>query len=413
MGARKRYEYPPDHELIVMVNEKGSSAVADELGVSRGAVDNQVRRIRRRRAEVSPPGVSTDGFITTVASDPADQPPAPWKPESLLQAHGLDPDEWVILRVRANRWGEPDAPNHQLRVECAPKAGIVSVPDPTEWTPPPKPKKRRPTNNDPAKVVVCGDHHAPHHDRTLHRLFCEWLADERPDEGVLLGDLIDATTVSRHRPRDGWDQDLNTGLRAAFEILMDYRHASPDTRWTLLPGNHDSRIQYAVIDNVRGLHGIRAADDDVPALSLRRLLHLDELGIAFAADHDADWDTARAVISRRLVARHGVSTSKNATQVLLSKLASTSTIQGHSHRLGVDYRTEHDEIDLEAPTSTRMGAEAGCMAQISDGLGYTVQPDWQQGALLNWVYPDGDFLTAPIVYVPGRLLAPNGRRYEA
>lgn len=409
-GKDQHTHLPGDDELLALVDTHGPGQVARQFGVSRGAIANRVKRIREGRASIEQPGVrENDDGTSTVVSDAANQPSAPWKPAELLKAHGLDPAEWEIVRVRGNRWGEPGEPNHQLRVDVVPRNLLIEIPDPSAWKPPRKPRKR--TGKGPTKVVICGDHHAPHHDKDLHRLFCEFLADEKPDEGVLLGDLLDAATISRHRPRDEWSQGINEGLEAAFQILMDYRHASPDTKWTLLPGNHDARIQHAVIDSVKGLHKLTAADDDVPALSLRRLLHLDELGIEFAGN-ESDWDHAKALISKRLVARHGVSTSRNATQVLLSKLASTSTIQGHTHRLGIDYRTEHDEIDLDAPTSTRMGAEAGCMAEIKDGLGYTVQPDWQQGALLCWVHDSGDFLTAPIVYVPGRLLAPNGKRYS-
>jgi hypothetical protein len=411
MAGKTQHNYPPDDELLRRVGQKGMTQVAIDLGISRGALQHHVAKVRAGRAETEQPGITQheDGRATVVSD--ADLPKA-WTPEQLLRESGLDINEWKIVRTRVNRWGSPDDPKYQVRVDVVPIAILIQLPDPKGWTPPPKPKKARPTKDKPIKVVVCGDHHAPHHDKNLHKVFCKWLADEKPEAGILLGDLLDAATVSRHRPRDQWSQGLNEGLRAAFELLMDYRHASPDTQWTLLPGNHDARIQHAVIDKVSGLHNLTAADDDVPALSLRRLLHLDDLGIDFAGDSDADWDNAKAPISKRLVARHGVSTSKNATQVMLNKLARTSTIQGHSHRMGIDYSTQHDEVDLEEPTSTRMGAEAGCMCEIKDGLGYTVQPDWQQGALLNWVYPNGDFLTAPLVYVPGRLLAPNGKRYE-
>jgi hypothetical protein len=48
---------------------------------------------------------------------------------------------------------------------------------------------------------------------------------------------------------------------------MDYRHASPNTRWTMKRGNHDQRLYNAMVDNVRALHKVQAADDDIPALS--------------------------------------------------------------------------------------------------------------------------------------------------
>jgi predicted phosphodiesterase len=335
--------------------------------------------------------------------------PSSWTPEKLLREHGLDPEEWVIVRVRVNRWDDPNDPKQQLRFDVVPREAILELkpPDPAKWKPPAKP--RRKANKDRRKIIVCGDHHAPHHDRTLHKLFLQWLEDERPDEGILLGDLLDFHSISRHRDREGFSQPVNECLQAAFNLLRDYRHASPDTRWTMLRGNHDDRLYFQIIDNARGLHQITAADDEVPALSLRRLLHLDELGIELV---DEEWERAKAKITRRFTARHGYTSSKNSTEQMLSKLAH-STVQGHTHRLSVRYRTEHDDTDPEEPTQTRLGAEAGCMCEIGEGLGYCTQPDWQQGALLVHAWADEDFHAEPLIYVPGRLLAPGGKRYAA
>lgn len=341
-----------------------------------------------------------DGSATVVSEPVAS---SPWTAETLLKAHGFAIDEWEVVRARANRWGVPDSPQHQLRVDVVPRSGIISLPDPSSWTPPPPPKK--PRTDRVRTAVICGDHHAPHHDPTLHRLFLERLADTQPDEGILIGDLLDFASISRHRERDGWCQPVNEGLQAAFNLLRDYRDAAPATRWRMIRGNHDARLEHSVLDNVKGLHRITAADDDVPALSLRRLLHLDDLGIEFI---DEDWDRARVPITSKLTARHGPATSKTATDKLLSKYA-RSTIQGHTHRLSLKFHTEHSEDD-EEPTITRLGGEVGCMCQIKDGLGYASDPDWQAGFVEATLWPDGDFHLTPCTYIPGRLLC-AGKRY--
>ena len=54
------------------------------------------------------------------------------------------------------------------------------------------------------------------------------------------------------------------------------------------------------------------------------------------------------------------------------------------------------------------------MAEIKDGLYYDDEPDWNQGFLMAWLWPDNDdFTLAPAPYIPGRLLAPSGKRYVA
>ena len=343
----------------------------------------------------------TDG-VRSAANDPT---PSPWKAADVIRAHGENPDDVVIVRERANRWGPPDAPNHQLRVDWIPKSELIQPVDPGSWKKPPKPRK--PRHDRTRQVVLCGDHHAPLHDKTLHALFLDYLADNQPGEGVLLGDLMDFSTISRFRDKDGFAHGVQECLDGAFQILRDYREASPNTHWTLLPGNHDARLHFQIIDNAKALHRITPAGEDLPALDFRRLLHLDELGINFI---DGDWESAKYSLCRNLTARHGYTTAKNAGDKMLTKLT-RSTAQGHSHRLSFTYRTEHDD-DPDCPTSTRTAVEAGCMAEIKDGLGHAVDPDWTQGYIEATIFPDGDFHLAPWVYVPGRLLGP-GKRYVA
>lgn len=347
-------------------------------------------------------GAPAPAGVISAANDPT---PAPWKAEDVIRAHGDDPEKVVILRQRGNRWGTPEGPNHQLRVDWIRKDEALALPDPGKWTPPPKPKK--PDKRGERRVVLCGDHHAPLHDKTLHACFLEYLAATRPPEGIILGDLMDFATVSRFREREGFAHPVNECLQSAFEILRDYREASPDTEWTMLPGNHDARLHYALLDNVRELHKVMAADEEIPALDFRRLLHLDELGIAFV---DGDWESAKISLCRNLTVRHGYTVAKNAGDKMLNSLT-RSTVQGHSHRLSFTYRTDHDD-DVDEPTTTRVAVEAGCMAEIADGLGHAIDPNWQAGFVEASIWPDGRFHLSPWVYVPGALLGP-GRRFTA
>ena len=410
MAGKAQIHWPPDAELLAW-RRGGLSEdkIAARVGCSRSAVQHRLRKLERNHGP-DPVGVirHEDG-TASVTTSPSDQPPAPWKPEELLEAHGLDPEEWRIVRVRGNRWGEPDEPKHQLRVDVVPRELLIEVPDPTAWKPPPQPRKRKKRAGEPRHVFICGDHHCPSHDKVLHQLFCERLAEAEPDEGVILGDLLDLPTVSQHRRKKGvTPPTVNECLRAAFGVLMDYRSASPNTRWTLLPGNHDDRLDNYQIDYAPSTYEVTAADDDVPALSLRRLLHLDELGIELI---DGNYNRAKYLLGRKLSLRHGYLAGKNAADKMLAKI-SRSVVQGHTHRLRLVYATAHDEQE-DHPTSTRIGAEAGTMAEIAAGLEYADEPDWQQGYLEAHLWADDDFSLEPAVYVPGRLLAPGGRRYSA
>lgn len=432
--APRRIQLPDKDSILAIAAESDSrAAVGRRVGIKPGTFNKRICEegwaeeidqltATHRRGEIKPNELEEDGRFdhddgsATVVS--AVQTGDPVCAEDVLRAHKIDPAEWRIVRQRANAWNAMTSDKkhgdnrvvtmHQLRIDLVPVHLLIALPDPAAWKPPPAPKARRRRKGEPKSIVVCGDHHCPHNDKTLHELFLQFLTDTQPDEGVINGDLLDFHTISRHREREGFAQPANECIKTGFEVLMDYRHASPNTRWTMKRGNHDQRLYNAMVDNVRALHKVEAADDDIPALSLRRLLHLDELGIEMLEE---DWDMAKVRLSPKLTVRHGPSSSKNATARLLEKF-SVSVIQSHTHRLSMLMRTEHSE-DEEEPTTTRLAAEAGCMCEVKDGLGYSAEPNWQQGALLVHVWPDGDFHVEPIVYVPGRLLAPGGRRYEA
>ena len=410
MAGKPKHEYPEDAWLAERVNRKGCQAVADEIGVPAPTLRHHLvrRGLPTSQSSVSPAG-------RTLTFDADSLPESGWTPGRLLKAHGLDPEEWHIVRARANRWGDEDDLKIQLRVDVEPVELPFKFPDPAEWKPLPKPKKRK-----KAKLktgVILSDFHAPHHDKTLFALTCEYLADTQPDQIIVNGDLMDAATVSRHRviPGGGYDNPIQENIDTAYGILRQLREVCPDhTELILLRGNHDERIEHALIDNVSALYRVRAAREEVPALSLRNLLRLDELGVRYI---DTPWDRAKVPVldNFRIASRHGYSTTKNPGPKILSEL-SGSTIQGHSHRLSMFYQTSHHP---EEGPETRLAAEAGCMCEIEDGLGYTTEPQWNQGFLICHSWPESnpgpkdDFTVAPAIYLSGRLLLPDGRRYTA
>lgn len=341
-----------------------------------------------------------DGSATLTSDAGADL----WTPEELLRAHGMDPDDWEVVSVRTSRWGDPESPSEQLRVNAIRADSLLREAEMANWTPPPAPTA--PDFGD-RSLVICGDHHAPHHDKGLHDAFLSYLADERPDQGIILGDLADYSDISRHRSTKGFAQSVNTCNDAVVGILMDYREASPETRWTVLRGNHDDRLEYALLDYKPELYGVRPgimeSGDEVSSLSLRRLWHLDDLSINLV---DEEWNRAKFAITDSFTARHGYMVSEGTGKQMLTK-HSNSQAQGHSHRMRFTYRTKHDPID------TKVAIECGTMAEIRDGLGYADEPDWQQGFVTGYAWDDGDFAVAPAVYIRDRILLPDGRRFYA
>jgi hypothetical protein len=222
---------------------------------------------------------------------------------------------------------------------------------------------------------------------------------------VVLGDVADFATVSRHRDTLGFANSVRECNRAVYKLLHDYRSASRDTHVVLFDGNHDARLEHYIHDNAPEAWTVGPAfEEDLPMYSLRRLWRLDELGVEYI---EGDWERTSYKITPTLTVRHGYMISEGTPQKMLNK-HTHSQVQGHSHRLRFTYKTKHDPID------TRVAVESGTMAQIADGLGYAAEPDWQQGCVVGHAWEDGDFAVAPAAYVPDHgLLLPDGRRYTA
>lgn len=316
---------------------------------------------------------------------------------NMLEAAGLDPKEWAVTKIEAKQALNGDKP---------PVVRVVAVPHSTfdlaATTRGPLPKPKPPQTGD-RSLVFCGDHHAPHQDPGLHAAFCSFLSDERPAFLGVLGDVGDYASVSRHRAAEGFRQGVAACNQGAYDVLHDYREASPDTQIVLLPGNHDARIEFYIQDNAEKLLGVGPAyQEDSPMYDLRRLWRLDELGVELVG---GTWETAKYKVTPSLTMRHGYMVAKNNGEGMLNKHG-RSAVQGHDHRLRATFKTKHDPLDI------RVAWSAGCMCVVDEeGLGYSPEPDWQQGCLVGHAWKDGDFALSPAPYVSGKLLIPDGRRF--
>lgn len=400
--------------------------VANRLGIVASTLNkwaakegwlDEVDAVLRREVvapRVEPEGVSDDGSGGKVGIV---NPETPWTAEDVIRFYGDDPAECQIKDKRGTFWGQPEKPNHHLRVNWISKRDTLQPPDPSDWTPPPKPKPRKLKKDEPRRGLVISDHHAPRHEPVFHALMLQRLRDTQPDFIDVNGDLLDFPDVSTHRTRDEYNHSVNECLRAALGILRDYRHVCPDAEITLKRGNHCERLDIKQIDNCPetrkvapgGGETVDGETDERPWHDLARLLYLDELHITYIDEH---WEQAKTRPSPKLSLRHGFSTSPSAGKVMLDKL-SGSTIQGHDHRLSLTLRTRHTG-EADDPLEVRMAMSGGCACEIPGGLGYVKggEPDWQNAAVELTIWNDGDFLATPIIYVPGRLICPD-KRYTA
>jgi hypothetical protein len=374
-------------------------ALADHLGAKRTTLRDHINRegmrdaVRSAREDRGPerPGIKRDGDSATLVSRASSDLTTP---EEAMAARGLDPQEWEVKNMTVNEWdslgpgGKPRT-MRQLKLYLAKRTPFRFV-FPAVETEYRAPKKWRPPNGS-RLVVFVGDQQAPYQDPKLHDLFRQWLYRNRPHEGILIGDTLDLPTISRHKDNPEWHVPVQECINAGYLVLRDYVRASEGTRWQKLIGNHDERIRNELLTRAERLYRIRPADipgepQEEDALSIRRLLHLDALGIDLIVPR-GNYTHAQIQLTDGLIVRHGWLTGANSAAASLRRL-SCSIVVGHTHKQRITHRTVYDAH--KRPTLLK-GVETGCMCKIEDGLGYTVDPDWVNGFATATVWADGRF----------------------
>lgn len=354
-------------------------------------------------------------------------------PDELLRKRGLNPEDWEITHLTVNDYqgpasavwtentGETAVTYYQTKFTATRVKSAIQLVAARDDGRTFKPRARKLTQH-PRFVVVVGDQQAPYQDEGLHGAFLDWLEHYQPDEGVSLGDTADYPDISRHRLDPENTATVNECTQSTYDMLLDYRLASPDTKWSIIGGNHCSeRLRNILLDkpSVQPVYGIKRADtpeeEGPEVITVEHLWRLDELGFDYIDPH-GKYDLAEVKLSDHLAVRHGWIARKDSGSTALETLKALgySIMVGHGHRQAQVFKTVHD-IDRSAKTLT--GVEIGCMCRVTQEIGsdgrvwpnYTVAPDWQQGFATATIWPDGLFKIDLATYVNGTLLYKDRR----
>jgi len=356
------------------------------------------RAVKRWRSNV----ISVDDKEATVVTNDYDLGDI----DRLLRDRNLDPEDWEVTNLRVNEWGE-NGENRQLRATFARRHPTTIEPArvPSDYQRP-RPKK---SNEDSRLIVFVGDQQAPFHDKKLHETFLSFLAEEKPEEGILIGDTMDFPVISRHPSEPHTAATTQECIDSAYLIIRDYVQSSEGTYWTKLAGNHDERIRRTIIDNVPDLYDLKRADEDTSIFDVGYLLRLDELGVEFI-NPEGSYKHSQVNVSPNLAARHGWVARKGSGASALATLdhLGYSIVVGHTHRQSRVHKTSYN---IDGKPTTLTAVETGCMCSIVGGLGYAVNPDWQQGFATANVFGDGSFTIDLATFVDNKLYW-RGKRYE-
>lgn len=276
-------------------------------------------------------------------------------------------------------------------------------------------------------AVILPDQQIPFHDPELHLRVCDWLYANKPDRMILSGDFYDFPTISRH-PRKAHELkmgNMQECLDVGYQIARDYVEAAGEgcyDRW-VIPGNHEFRLQKAILENMPEFHGLHRPDEQTRLLGLPHLGRWDELGFKWAVDpvFQEDYPQGHVNITEKIAVYHGWLARRNAGQTALATLdhLGHSVIVGHTHRQAIVGHTYHE---IDGTLRVLRAVEAGTLARVRGGLGYAVAPNWQPGFATVRVHSNGTFNVELATYVNGALLwsdqaygrsRPTKRRLEA
>jgi hypothetical protein len=167
----------------------------------------------------------------------------------------------------------------------------------------------------------------------------------------------------------------------AKKLLRELRNNCPDARIIMLESNHDKRLQRFLNGNAKCLRYL-------DCLQFQALLGL----------HEFDIEYKKEFMFRKVLFKHGDIVRKFAAYTAKNELEKEgmSVVTGHTHRLGVHFRT------LRGGKYVAM--ESGCQCKLNpDYIDGTA--DWQNGfSVIAFVKGKRNFYPTVVPIIDGQIL---------
>lgn len=213
------------------------------------------------------------------------------------------------------------------------------------------------------------------------------LKDVRPDQVIMLGDLLDLPAFGRYEQTEDYAHTTNMALQYACNLLDTIRSlVGKKAEIIILEGNHERRIEKQNKANMLANFNLRQEGDvsNFPVLSIPHLLNLEKRNIKYVEGYPAGnfW------LNERLQVIHGHRVnSSGSTAAKIAKEENVSTILGHIHRI------EHHMVtsNVYGGGKTNAAYSPGCLCRIDgsvpsakgstklDGSSVKNYENWQNG----------------------------------
>lgn len=221
------------------------------------------------------------------------------------------------------------------------------------------------------RVLICSDIHGVLVDSPSFNCLLEVLRDNKFDEVVLNGDVIDLPYLSKHDKRLIEEGDLKNYSEvseiefAKKNILRPLREAT-NARIVYRLGNHEERITSPKILSTTQLGRLAILTHHYNSVKLDEMLELEKIGIEY------DPNPIRKYFGGIFNLVHGLSLAQGAPKKNIYMYMSSGS-SGHSHRLNSTYLTNFD--------NPYVWVESGCLRKTKEVeyLPTAIVPDWQNG----------------------------------
>mgnify|MGYP001563937148 FL=1 len=214
--------------------------------------------------------------------------------------------------------------------------------------------------------VILNDLQIPFQDRPVLDLVLNFIDDLKPHGVILNGDVVDCYSLSTFDKNPLQDAGLDREIRESSTLLARLAKVTKERWW--LGGNHEDRLRRVLWDSPKFAR--------IKALQFPELFHVAEHGFRWKPYGGILWLGKLLVTHGSLVLKHSGWTGR----AHFDKYGN-SVIIGHTHRLGVYYRTNAKGVHA--------AWENGCLCKLTPE--YVQYPDWQQGFSVVHVGDGGFF----------------------
>ena len=247
------------------------------------------------------------------------------------------------------------------------------------------------------KWIVLPDMQVPYEDPVTLRAVEAYMADNRWDGCLNLGDFLDFAELSRFdedspgRKVDRTATTFERGREILERQLSILRKRNKKCRYVLLEGNHEFRVE-DYMDKHPELKGM---------LEVSKGLGLKDLGVEWVRS----WSRGDVFRLGNAFFVHGKYTNKYHAAKMVDTYG-VCIYYGHTHDV-----QEFPKV-LRGNDKTIVGKSLGCLCRYDQVYLKGSPTNWQQAFAVFHVFPDGFYTEQTVRIFKHRFVSPDGRVYQ-